>query len=135
MLADTCLNSARSVYTFRVRISTCRSRPMRQHLFFASVCTISLVFSSLTSLAEDTVARAEQKKILAGYFEEWSIYGANYNIANLQQNRVANKITHLIYAFGNVAPVSGPPDALCHIADNWADYQTPYLPSVNGSPY
>jgi chitinase len=109
---------------------------MKQRLFFPLACTITLVFFSLTMLAQDTVARTEQKsKILAGYFEEWSIYGANYNIANLQQNHVANKITHLIYAFGNVAPVSGAPDALCHIADSWADYQTPYLPSVNGSPY
>jgi len=34
-----------------------------------------------------------------------------------------------------VAPVSGPPDATCHLADTWADFQTPYLPSVNGLPY
>jgi len=34
-----------------------------------------------------------------------------------------------------VTPASGPPDATCHLADNWADYQTPYLPSVNGVPY
>jgi chitinase len=74
------------------------------------------------------------RKILAGYFEEWSIYGANYNIANLQQNGVADRISHLIYAFGNVAGTNGP-DAQCHLADAWADYQTPYLPSVNGDPY
>jgi chitinase len=87
-------------------------------------------------MAQDTAAPTEDKsKILAGYFEEWSIYGANYNIANLQQNHVARKITHLIYAFGNVAPVSGSPDAACHLADDWADFQTPYLPSVNGLPY
>jgi len=74
------------------------------------------------------------KKILAGYFEEWSIYGANYNISNLQQNGVASHISHLIYAFGIVAGTDGP-DAQCHLADPWADYQTPYLPSVNGDPY
>jgi chitinase len=74
------------------------------------------------------------KKILAGYFEEWSIYGANYNIANLQQNGVANHISHLLYAFGNVAGPNGP-DAQCHLADPWADYQNAGLPSVNGTPY
>jgi chitinase len=79
---------------------------------------------------------ANQSKILAGYFEEWSIYGANYNIANVQQSGAANRISHLIYAFGNVAPVSGPPDATCQLADTWADYQTPYLPSViKNKPY
>jgi chitinase len=77
----------------------------------------------------------DQGKILAGYFEEWSIYAANYNIANLQTNGVAGNISHLIYAFGNVAPTTGAPNAQCQLADTWADYQTPYLPSVNGQPY
>jgi len=104
---------------------------MKQRFYFSLAGTISLVLFSLT-----LAAQAEDKsKILAGYFEEWSIYGANYNVANLQQNHVADGITHLIYAFGNVAPVSGPPDATCPLADDWADHPTPYLPSVNGSPY
>ena len=33
---------------------------------------------------------APQGKILGGYFEEWSIYYAGYNIANMQQNGVAD---------------------------------------------
>ena len=73
-----------------------------------------------------------QSKILGGYFEEWSIYYAGYNIANLQQNGVADKLTHLIYAFGNVTTIPSP---ACAIADTWADYQSPYLPSVSGTPY
>ncbi len=73
-----------------------------------------------------------QAKILGGYFEEWSIYYAGYNIANLQQNGVAGKLTHLLYAFGNVTTTPAP---ACAIADTWADYLSPYLPSVNGSPY
>jgi chitinase len=88
-----------------------------------------LVFCSAPVLAQD------HAKVLAGYFEEWSIYGANYNIANIQQDGVASDITHLLYAFGNVAPITGAPDAQCHIADTWADYQSPYLPSVNGTAY
>jgi chitinase len=76
-----------------------------------------------------------QSKILSGYFEEWSIYAAGYNVANLQSNGVAQDLSHLVYAFGNVAPTTGTPDAQCHIADTWADYQDPYLPSVNGQPY
>lgn len=68
-------------------------------------------------------------KVVGGYFEEWSIYFAGYNIANLQNNGVANKLTHLTYAFGGTTPAG------CSIADAWADYQTPYLPSVSGTPY
>ena len=71
-------------------------------------------------------------KIVGGYFEEWSIYYAGYNIANLQQNGVAGRLTHLLYAF---ADVQSSPTAGCYLADPWADYQTPYLPSVNGQPY
>jgi chitinase len=71
-------------------------------------------------------------KILAGFFEEWSIYYANYNVANLQQNGVAGKLSHLIYAFANVTAT---PSAACVLADTWADYQDPNLPSVNGTPY
>ncbi|HUN83616.1 MAG TPA: glycosyl hydrolase family 18 protein [Terracidiphilus sp.] len=76
--------------------------------------------------------QGSQGKILGGYFEEWSIYYAGYNIANLQQNGVANKLTHLMYAFANVTTTPAP---ACAIADSWADYQTPYLPSVSGTPY
>src|SRR5271155_5317509 len=68
-------------------------------------------------------------KVVGGYFEEWSIYFAGYNIANLQSNGVADQLTHLTYAFGDATPTG------CAIADSWADYQSPYLPSVSGAPY
>src|ERR1700723_4818323 len=74
----------------------------------------------------------KQGKILGGYFEEWSIYYAGYNIANLQQNGVADKLTHLIYAFANVTTTPAP---ACAFADTWADYQSPSLPSVSGTAY
>jgi chitinase len=54
----------------------------------------------------------------------------------LQQNGVADKLSHLIYAFANVtASATDPSSDGCAIADSWADYSTPYLPSVNGQPY
>jgi chitinase len=68
------------------------------------------------------------RKVVGGYFEEWSIYFANFNIANLQANGVADRLTHLNYAFGGVKNTG------CFIADSWADYQTPYLPTITG-PY
>jgi chitinase len=97
---------------------------------------IALFVCGTPSLAgTDQDQGRDQGKIVAGYFEEWSIYAADYNVANLQTNGVASNLSHLIYAFGNVAPTSGPPDAQCSIADTWADYQDPYLPSVNGQAY
>ncbi len=85
---------------------------------------LTVVAFALPSLAQD--------KILGGYFEEWSIYYAGYNIANLQQNGVADKLTHLIYAFADVTTTPSP---ACAFADTWADYQSPYLPSVSGTAY
>lgn len=72
----------------------------------------------------------QSHKLLGAYFEEWSIYGANYNIADVQNSGAASKLTHLLYAFANVSS-----NGQCAIADAWADYQTPYLPPVNGEPY
>ena len=46
---------------------------------------------------------------------------------------MADHLSHLFYAFGNVAGAT--PDALCHLADPWADYQNSGLPSVSGQPY
>jgi chitinase len=94
--------------------------------------TLSIGFLVLCTSVVPSFAQSNssQGKILGGYFEEWSIYYAGYNIANLQQNGVADRLTHLIYAFANV---STPP--ACAIADTWADYQSPYLPSVSGVPY
>jgi len=66
-------------------------------------------------------------RVVGGYFEEWSIYFARYNIANLQANGVANKLTHLTYAFGNATSTG------CKIADSYADYQA-VVPSVPDAP-
>ncbi len=73
-----------------------------------------------------------QGKIFGGYFEEWGINYAGYNIADLQKNGVAGELTHLIYAFGNVTPTSPP---ACAVADPVAAYQNSTLPSVSGKPY
>src|SRR5579864_130735 len=98
--------------------------------FFPHSCRA--VALGVLTLVTFVVPSFAQKKILGAYFEEWSIYYAGYNIANLQQNGVANKLSHLMYAFANVTTT---PAIGCSIADSWADYQTPYLPSVSGVPY
>src|SRR5215475_11304233 len=86
-------------------------------------CLMAALFLVPSAFADD-----EGRKVVGGYFEEWSIYFANFNIANLQANGVADRLTHLNYAFGGVNSTG------CFIADSWADYQTPYLPTITG-PY
>ena len=106
-------------------------------LYKSRVGLCRIAFASLAALLVCAVSvfagdQGRKGKILAGFFEEWSIYYAGYNVANLQQNGVAGKLSHLIYAFANVTPS---PSAGCALADTWADYQNPYLPSVSGTPY
>ena len=71
-------------------------------------------------------------RIFGGWFEEWGIPYSNYSIASLQKSGVADQLTHLIYAFGNVTPTAAP---ACAIADPLAAYQDATLPSVSGKPY
>jgi chitinase len=71
-------------------------------------------------------------KIFGGWFEEWGIHYAGYNIADLQKNGVAEELTHLFYAFGNVTPTAAP---VCAVADPRAAYQDSTLPSVSGKAY
>lgn len=96
-----------------------------------------LAVCALPSLAQMQNGGSEHpQKMLGGWFEEWSIYYAGYNIANLQQNHVADDLTDLFYAFANVTASSTDPSSdTCAYADTWADYSTPYLPSVSGAPY
>src|SRR5271170_8011194 len=90
---------------------------------------LPLLLTTPLSAGEQNQDDHHHAKVVGGYFEEWSIYFAGYNISNLQSNGVADKLTHLTYAFGDVTPTG------CAIADSWADYQSPYLPSVSGTPY
>ena len=90
----------------------------------------ALLLCIYQSLAE--ARHHDHGKIFGGYFEEWGINYAGYNIADLQKNGVADELTHLIYAFGNVTPTS---PAVCAIADPVAAYQNSSLPSVSGKPY
>src|SRR3984957_18572074 len=96
------------------------------------VASVSSGFNSRCLYFSLVRPKPPQGKILGGYFEEWSIYYAGYNIANIQQNGVADKLTHLIYAF---ADLTATPVPACVIADAYADYQDIYLPSVSGTPY
>jgi chitinase len=89
-------------------------------------------FLVILACSQSPARERSHARIFGGYFEEWGINYAGYNIADLQKNGVADELTHLIYAFGNVTPTS---PAACAIADPVAAYQNPHLPSVNGKSY
>ncbi len=105
------------------------SRPMLPH--FLRVVLTSL-WAVVACVSQSFGQAHHQGKIFGGYFEEWGINYAGYNIADLQKNGMADELTHLIYAFGNVTPTSPP---ACAIADPVAAYQNSALPSVSGKPY
>jgi chitinase len=106
---------------------------MKLRCLAVSVCLLFALSASVPLFAQQAF---HHSKVVGGYFEEWSIYAdtVGFNVANLQNNGVADKLTHLTYAFGDTTnPANGATE--CTIADTWADYQDPNLPSVNGTPY
>ena len=66
--------------------------PGRATIFFASLL---IPFFLARPMLASGPGPGQNFKVVGGYFEEWSIYFAGYNIANLQANGVANKLTHL----------------------------------------
>lgn len=63
---------------------------------FRSVAVFAVLVCALSTAAFSSANEPEKhSKVVGGYFEEWSIYGANFNVANLQANGVADKLTHL----------------------------------------
>lgn len=67
-------------------------------------------------------------KKLVGYFTNWSIYGRNFHVKNLETSGSAAKLTHILYAFGNVQ------GGKCVLSDTNADYDKFYAAgeSVDG---
>ena len=100
--------------------------------------TVLASVATLLALVASTPAHSQSApsgKILGGWFEEWSIYYAKYNIANLESNGSAAKLSHLFYAFANVsASATAPANDTCVIADPFADFEDNNLPATGGIP-
>ena len=105
---------------------------MSRHFRLRLLRVVFVLSFLVVPLSRSLAQSSHPGKIFGGYFEEWGINYAGYNIADLQKNGVADELTHLIYAFGNVTPTSPP---ACAIADPVAAYQNSKLPSVSGKPY
>ena len=65
---------------------------------------------------------------VVGYFVEWGVYGRNFHVKNVQTSGAADRLTNLVYAFGNVT------NGRCAIGDAYADYDKAYAAadSVDG---
>ncbi|WP_081844322.1 glycosyl hydrolase family 18 protein [Cellulomonas sp. URHE0023] len=65
---------------------------------------------------------------VVGYFAEWGVYGRNYHVKNIETSGSADKLTALLYAFGNTT------NGQCSIGDSYADYEKAYTAdqSVDG---
>ncbi|MFL6111783.1 MAG: glycosyl hydrolase family 18 protein, partial [Catenulispora sp.] len=62
---------------------------------------------------------APSARKVAGYFTDWGVYGRDFQVKDLDTGGAADKLTHLMYAFGKVD------GGRCAPADAWADYQKP----------
>ncbi len=88
--------------------------------------------------ARHPVARPAAK-LEMGFFEQWSIYGRGFSLAQADSEGEIADLTDIDYAFGGAVPAQGAatvPSAsnpvTCQSLDTWADWGTPYLPDVNG---
>lgn len=79
----------------------------------------SVATSSVKTSSSVSSSVAGGKKVI-GYFPEWGIYGRNYHVKNIETSGAASKLTHIIYAFGNVT------NGQCVIGDSYADYDKAY---------
>jgi chitinase len=120
-----------STVIYSIRLHPLMTQNRFCQIFLAAVLSAALLLICSTAATGQTdKSQSGRDKIVGAYFEEWSIYGANYNVADIQNSGAAGVLTHVLYAFANVSTTGQ-----CAIADSWADYQDPYLPSVNGQPY
>ncbi|MBP2474692.1 chitinase [Crossiella equi] len=104
--------SANTSYTFTVRAKDAAG----------NTSAASPAVTGKTTTGGGDPGPAGNRKV--GYFTQWSVYGRNYHVKNLDTSGTAARLTHLNYAFGNVNA-----EGKCFQVnqqgqgDSWADYQ------------
>jgi chitinase len=126
-----------SEYTFSSFFETWR-------YFVRSLLALALA-ASLVGAASPAAAASTQEAVASpyvkvGYFTQWGIYRRNFLVKNVQTSGMADKLTHINYAFANVGA-----DGKCFeanqtgVGDAWADYQKRFKASESvdgvGDPY
>jgi chitinase len=83
---------------------------------------------SPTPSSSPTTAPPPGGKKVVGYFVDWGVYARNYHVKNVYTSGSAAKLSHLLYAFGNVQ------NGQCTVGDSYADYDRFYTAaeSVDG---
>jgi chitinase len=93
-----------------------------------AVLGLFAVLAFVSASAAPAARQAKPSPRVVGYFTEWGIYGRNYTVKNVATSGSAARLSVLNYAFANVAPDANG-DPVCKLADEWADYQKPWLAS------
>lgn len=94
----------------------------------ATPVTSTPVSPTNTPVATPTQGGGTGGDKVIGYFAQWGVYGRNYHVKNIVTSGSASKLTHIMYAFGNVQ------NGRCVIGDSYADYDRFYsaAESVDG---
>lgn len=95
-------------------------------------CLGVLLLGLFSYLPSAPAQKATDGRVIGGYFEEWDVRYSGYTMASLEKSGVAGKLTHLIYAFGNVTPGMSP---VCAIADAKAAWQNETILALDGKPF
>ncbi|MGL5927504.1 MAG: glycoside hydrolase family 18 protein, partial [Dermatophilaceae bacterium] len=79
-----------------------------------------------TAVRDDAAAATGDRVV--GYFPEWGVYARNYHVRTIETSGSADRLTHIMYAFGNVT------GGRCTIGDSYAAYDKAYTAeqSVDG---
>ena len=96
--------------------------------FSLSLLALFLTFNLPSAQAQETA----EGRVFGGYFEEWDVRYSGYTMATLEKSGVAAKLTHLIYAFGDVTPVPSP---VCAIDDPKAAWRDTSILGIDGKPF
>ncbi|GAA5053476.1 chitinase [Thermocatellispora tengchongensis] len=92
-----------------------------RYALVAAAMALGLTVTALPAQAHSQTAGAHGDRYKrVGYFIQWGIYARDFHVKDLDVSGAARKLTHVNYAFGNVAQ-----DGTCVSADAWADWQRP----------
>jgi chitinase len=89
----------------------------------ASSVASSVVSSAARSSTASSVVSGGKKVV--GYFAQWGVYARNFHVKNIATSGSASKLTHILYAFGNVQ------NGQCVIGDSYADYERAYTADLS----
>jgi chitinase len=86
------------------------------------MCAVLLLAGACDSAqptpAAPSAAPTAAKRVV-GYFTEWGVHSRNFQVRDVESSGAASRLTHLVYAFGQVT------DGRCATSDSWVDHQNP----------